>query len=556
MKWSKLEISSFSSGLEQSQCNSDSLKPGDPNFLVWRAQHDCPLQVIGFTSKSKKNYLTMDDLDNNVDGEAILLAGIRRSRRSTNWLYRGSSLTQSDRFDIIEMEEEAEDTSQIMVFIGLALTVLMAVAKHKLQSGLHDSYTQLTQAIAVLRLALEWLGCYLTFISWDISERIHFTHHRQEFETPTLRTIGCIQNNNQSEFLFGFRIHELHLLLSHLRIPHEMREDRHGFTGEEAMLVYFHYIRTGTPFTRMASIFGGDPRRYTYYTRAITKHIYNHFYHKISGDSMQQWLPFIGDFRQAIHDKLMDGIIHERQPDSPPTNWEVYIPYQTFRVFGWLDDTELQTNRPRAARPMNNQEEMIDTQQSFYNRYFRGHGLKAQVVHLPNGMIGSIFIGSMRHNDNGLQNMSGLNDYLFSILPPLYQTPTHTNVFPALYGDGIFATLATIIGPYRAPNWEQRVVNTRMSSLREDIEHKFSQVFGLYRVLRPSWIHNLFFNAEHVRKLFFTCLFMSNCYTCFNESRNRYFNLRAPSIDQYLPLTEVLVMAPTDPVPANPMELL
>lgn len=104
----------------------------------------------------------MDDLDNNVDGEAILLAGIRRSRRSTNWLYRGSSLTQSDRFDIIEMEEEAEDTSQIMVFIGTALTVLMAVAKHKLQSGLHDSYTQLTQAIAVLRLALEWLGCYLT----------------------------------------------------------------------------------------------------------------------------------------------------------------------------------------------------------------------------------------------------------------------------------------------------------------------------------------------------------------------------------------------------------
>lgn len=158
-------------------------------------------------------------------------------------------------------------------------------------------------------------------------------------------------------------------------------------------------------------------------------------------------------------------------------------------------------------------------------------------------MIGSIYICSLRQNDNGVQNLSGLNDYLISMLQPLY----HRNgnpIFPAVYGDGIFATLATIMKPYPNPNHEQRIVNTRFSSLREDIEHKFSQVFGLYRILNTQSSHHLFWNGDHVRKLFHTCLFVSNCYTCFNESRNRAFNLRAPTIQNYLPLDEELVLAP------------
>lgn len=175
--------------------------------------------------------------------------------------------------------------------------------------------------------------------------------------------------------------------------------------------------------------------------------------------------------------------------------------------------------------------------------------MKAQVVLLPNGMIASIYICSLRHNDNGVLNLSGLNDYLVSLLDPLYQDGP-INVYPALYGDGIFSTLAAVVKPYPNPNHEQKIVNTRFSSLREDIEHKFSQVFGLFQILRMTSRHNLFHNAADVRKLFFNCLFVSNCYTCFNESRNRAFQLRAPSLAQYLPLDEELTPAPV--LPENP----
>jgi hypothetical protein len=170
-------------------------------------------------------------------------------------------------------------------------------------------------------------------------------------------------------------------------------------------------------------------------------------------------------------------------------------------------------------------------------------------------MIGSAYICSLRHNDNGVQNLSGLNECLIQILTPLYQTGNQP-VYPAVYGDAIFTPLATIMRPYLNPNDAQRIVNTRMSSLREDIEHKFSQVFNLYQVLRCACRHNLFWNADFVRKLFFNCLFVSNCYTCFNESRNRQFNLRAPTLENYLPLDEVIVPAPVVDGNLNPINFM
>ena len=51
----------------------------------------------------------------------------------------------------------------------------------------------------------------------------------------------------------------------------------------------------------------------------------------------------------------------------------------------------------------------------YFSWYFRRHGLKAQVLLLSNGMIGSIFICSLWHNDNGAQNLSGLSEYLHQI---------------------------------------------------------------------------------------------------------------------------------------------
>ena len=50
-----------------------------------------------------------------------------------------------------------------------------------------------------------------------------------------------------------------------------------------------------------------------------------------------------------------------------------------------------------------------DIQRAFYSGYLHRHGLKAQVVYLPIGIIGSVFITEIWQNDSGVLNMSGLS---------------------------------------------------------------------------------------------------------------------------------------------------
>ena len=63
------------------------------------------------------------------------------------------------------------------------------------------------------------------------------------------------------------------------------------------------------------------------------------------------------------------------------------------------------------------------------------------MVYLPIGIIGPVFIESLRQNDNGVQNISGLNDYLVQLL----LGHMVGGLYPCLFGDGIFRVLTTIV---------------------------------------------------------------------------------------------------------------
>jgi hypothetical protein len=220
------------------------------------------------------------------------------------------------------------------------------------------------------------IACYMEMLYLDIEDRLYYVHQVRQNPTEQNRRIDDLVDDNESEVMFGFKIHELRRLKLHWRVPVDFNESGHVFTGEEAMLVFLHYIRTGTPFTRIAQFtFGGDPRKFTFYVRAITDHLYTSFYHKMSGDSMRQWVTQVPEFRNAIHEKLMDGIVHERRTDGSTMDYEVWVPFklERFRVFGWLDDTDMRTTRPRPARvqQMNSETvQLMDTQQAFYKYVF------------------------------------------------------------------------------------------------------------------------------------------------------------------------------------------
>ena len=79
------------------------------------------------------------------------------------------------------------------------------------------------------------------------------------------------------------------------------------------------------------TVFGGDPRVFTHCVRAISNHLYRHFYHKITGDSMRIWVDSIDQFREVIWEKMQEGLINESETNGTfNIDWEVCIPFQNF----------------------------------------------------------------------------------------------------------------------------------------------------------------------------------------------------------------------------------
>ena len=162
-----------------------------------------------------------------------------------------------------------------------------------------------------------------------------------------------------------------------------------------------------------------------------------------------------------------------------------HFDFNSFRIYAFLDDFALRTARP--SSPLRRDGIFIEAQRAFYSGYLRAHGLKAQIVFLPIGIIGSVFITELRQNDNGVQNMSGLNNYLVDVL---LVGILIGGLLPALYGDGIFAVLAAIVPRYVNPSTIEALINLRMSSVRVIVEHvlgdhsNFFKLFAVPRYLR------------------------------------------------------------------------
>jgi hypothetical protein len=96
------------------------------------------------------------------------------------------------------------------------------------------------------------------------------------------------------------------LLFLHLCIPQfVITQDRHSFTREEILIICLARLATGDPWTRLIpGNFGGDIRRWSYAFRWFIEHLFINFYHKISRNSIEPWIPNILEFKQAILHRL------------------------------------------------------------------------------------------------------------------------------------------------------------------------------------------------------------------------------------------------------------
>ena len=160
-------------------------------------------------------------------------------------------------------------------------------------------------------------------------------------------------------------------------------------------------------------------------------------------------------------------------------------------------------------------------------------------------MIGTVFVASLRHNDTGLVNMSGLNDYLYNLFHS-QNLELPNGLLLATYGDAIFTNHKTVISQNRKLTDAERILDFRMSAQRIHVEHCFADhnnLFGMF--FRHSWRLQLFNGGEHVRRLITVSFLIQNCYYCV-ESQSAFFPEagRAPTLAQYLPLDEEITPVP------------
>lgn len=118
---------------------------------------------------------------------------------------------------------------------------------------------------------------------------------------------------------------------------------------------------------------------------------------------MEQCLPEIDSFHSTIRTKSTNGGIIESNHEGD-TLVTLQAPFESFR-------TGFQTMAPGiGARRRYGFSD--DIERAFYSGYFSGHGIKVQAITLPNGMVGSIYLGLLRISDSSLLNMSNLNCHL------------------------------------------------------------------------------------------------------------------------------------------------
>ena len=244
-------------------------------------------------------------------------------------------------------------------------------------------------------------------------------------------------------------------------------------------------------------------------------HVFCRFFHKISGNSMGMWLEEKPDYfgrliwekaRQPTRNeerRFADGLIGEMQ--------SLEVPFDDFWPFSYIDNTNVKTCRPGAG-PVDDgrrRENAHDLQRAFYSTYIKANGLKGQCVCIPNGMWANVWGSSMRHNDKGVLNMSGLTDFLIDLFAANnMQLPG--GAFPSMYADTIYENTLVVTRRIEDPaNEMEDLLNLRMNACRQVIEHWFGDLFQLFDLLNRKKKFRIYRKGKEMYAIVLVCFFYS-----------------------------------------------
>jgi hypothetical protein len=297
---------------------------------------------------------------------------------------------------------------------------------------------------------------------------------------------------------FRFRRADLVRLLHLTEMPHSIRLGMHRhqnvFCGEEAMLLLLRRFAYPNRFADLVSFFGLQvPQLCLLFNWAV-----QFFYAKFGGHlrDVLMWRDSINEFVTALAAKG--------------------VPEQ-MRCFGFLDATLRPTCRPHTG------------QRAIFSGHKRVHGLKFEMLALPNGMIGWLYgpFDGRRHDSFILSN-SGL---LFR----LRELAVLTGMSLCAYGDSAYPLCDVLLVAFKGANLsvEQELFNSTMNRSRECVEWAFGKIIQYFAFL--DFKKDLKVLLSPVAKYFIVGALLTNFHTCFyGSTTSSFFECSPPSISNYI----------------------
>ena len=305
------------------------------------------------------------------------------------------------------------------------------------------------------------------------------------------------------------------------------------YTYEETMLVSLTYMANANSYISMASDFGGDFTTYSRMVNWFAKFLFHKYYHRLCGVSLRYFFPAGTDNVTSLRAAIFNYVKFNGRDTAIPELRN--IEFKNFRPFGWMDCMQLMMSTPGTGtidEDDNRRENRWEIQRAFFSNYGHCWGMKAQGILLPNGMLASLYLTSIAHNDKGVVNISGIEEELEGIMQ---HHPLPNNNLPCLYCDRIYNASATIC---TSNGNAEDVFHKRMNSSRIDIEHEFGLLSTLSRRLTTKHAWKLMTKGFKPREHLFSIFFMLNIYSCLrgNKTATKY-NFQRTDIEDYLDVT-------------------
>lgn len=466
---------------------------------------------------------------------------LRFAVRETNYKYRGDALKSADLERLTEISQEVLALHVMFTDLTWSWTVEMGSLQLVLQttddeSGQTFVFNEMVNAY--MRTMQQHNNIKLLLLKHTeevLSIRMILDGDRPRPPIPPRqhRTIDSLTHNKAYAWT-GFTQDQLHVLLKVLRIPYQLgTRNRYKYYGEEVLIMSLTRIHTAESWVSLADgKFGGDARRSSEMFEWFIDYLFETFYNAITGSSIDMWVNEIDDFRCAIWKSFTELLVGK---DGNPTRFDVDLANWPIAFF--LDCTTQLTCRPGGGGEQTSYVSLL--QKAFYSGYVKRHGLKFQTLWAPNGMFVSVFGSSLRVQDNGMVNISGLNSYLETRMPVLESE--HGSFQAKAYGDAIYSDRSCIVGRAKKNNDDEwrKMIDKQLGRKRTSVENSYAGLKAFAGLFAKDKAFKIMNKGEAAVKTSIVIFFLYNCLSCFNgNSTATRFHLKTPDIEDYLPLTE------------------